>query len=84
MDVFNSYNYNPEDVQIISKKEMESYPLSNLIRLNNSNDIYLIEGNIKKHIPNPEVFNKYKLNWNYVMSVNQTEFNFYQNGGELK
>jgi len=84
MDIFNSYNDKPEDIQIISKKEMESYPLSNLIRLNDSNDVYLIEGNIKKHIPNPQVFNKYKLNWNYVMSVNQTEFNFYKDGGELK
>jgi hypothetical protein len=83
-EVFNSYNDKMEDVQIISKTEMDSYPVSNLIKLNGSNDIYLIEGNIKRHIPSVTIFNKYKLNWNLVMSVNQTEFNFYQDGGELK
>jgi hypothetical protein len=83
-DIFNSYNDKMSDVQIVSNLEMESYPLSNLIRLNTSNDVYLIQGNIKKHIPNIKIANKYKLNLNQVMSVNQQEFNFYQSGGELK
>jgi subtilisin family serine protease len=83
-DILASYNEKMEDVQIVSKLEMESYPLSNLIRLNTSNDVYLIQGNLKKHIPNIKIANKYKLNLNQVMSVNQQEYNFYQSGGELK
>jgi hypothetical protein len=83
-DIFNSYGDKIQDVQIVSKLEMESYPVSNLIRLNNSNDVYLIQGNIKKHVPSVKIATKYKLNLNQVMSVNQQEFNFYQSGGELK
>jgi hypothetical protein len=83
-DIFNSYGDKQSDVQIVSKLEMESYQLSNLIRLNNNPEVYLIQGNIKKHIPSVTVANKYKLNLNQVMSVNQQEFNYYQSGGELK
>jgi hypothetical protein len=83
-DIFNSYGDKMTDVQIVSKLEMESYQISNLIRLNSSNDVYLIQGNIKKHVPSVKVANKYKLNLNQVMSVNQQEFDFYQSGGELR
>ncbi|MFA7171239.1 MAG: hypothetical protein WC180_04570, partial [Candidatus Paceibacterota bacterium] len=83
-EIFNSYNDRWEDVQIVSKNEIDAYPISNLVKLEGSNDVYLVENNIKKRIPNPTIFNKYQLNWNYVLSVNETEFNWYQNGGELK
>jgi len=83
-EIFNSYQDKWEDVQIVSKTEMESYPVSNLIREEGSNDIYLTENNIKKYIPSPTVFNKYGLDWNSVTTVNQTEFNWYKSGGELR
>jgi hypothetical protein len=83
-EVFNSYGDKMTDVQIVSKLEMDSYPVSNLIRLGTSPDVYLVQGNIKKHVPSVKIANKYKLNLNQVMSVNQTEFDYYQSGGELK
>jgi hypothetical protein len=83
-EIFNSYGDKQADIQIVSKKEIDSYPLSNLIKLNGSNDVYLIQGNIKKKIPNIQTFNKYKLNWSYVILVNQTEFNWYKDGGILR
>lgn len=82
-DVLYSYG-KASDVQVLSKKEIESYPLSNLIRLDGSNDIYLVSGDTKKHITSAKVFNKHKYNWNYIISVNQTDFNSYKDAGVLK
>lgn len=84
LEIFDSYNDKRENIQIISKTEMDSYPTSDLVKLNDYKEVYLIEGKIKKYIPSPEIFNKYNLNWNYITSINETEFNWYQNGGELQ
>jgi hypothetical protein len=83
-EVFRSYGDRYEDVQFVSKKELGSYPLSNLIRLSGSNDIYLIQGDAKRRIPSPRVFNAHKFDWNLVLSVNQTEFDFYKDEGLLR
>lgn len=83
-EIFNSYSDKTEDIQIVSALEMNSYPLSNLIRLNNNPEVYLIQGNIKKYIPSVKIANKYHFNLSTVMSVNQYEFNWYKDGGVLK
>jgi len=83
--IFNSYNDNKwTDIQIISPNEMNSYPTADLINLTNSNEVYLVEGTTKRKIPSIAVFNKYRYNWNYVVIVNQTEFNYYKVGAEVK
>ncbi|MEA1896654.1 MAG: beta-galactosidase, partial [Bacteroidota bacterium] len=66
-EIFNSYNNKWEDIQVISKYEMDSYPTSNLIKLNNSNDVYLIEGNKKRLINSVEEFDGLGLDWERVM-----------------
>jgi hypothetical protein len=63
---------------------MNAYPLSGLIRLSGSLDVYLIEGIYKRRILSVAVFDKYKFNWNYIIAVDQTEFNYYKTGAELK
>lgn len=79
-EIFNSYNDKWEDVQIISSYEMSVYPLSNLIKLQGANDVYLIEGSVKRRIPNVSVFDKYRLNWQLIVSVNAAEFSWYKDG----
>ncbi|MDD3006964.1 MAG: hypothetical protein PHX30_05310 [Candidatus Pacebacteria bacterium] len=83
-DIFNSYNNKWEDVQVISQNEMESYPASNLVRLKNDNDVYLIEGPKKRRVPSVSVFNKHQYAWNHVISINQVEFDYYQTGAEVE
>ena len=83
-EIFSSYKDKWEDIQIVSSAEMTIHPLANLIRLEGSKDVYLIEKNIKKRIPSVIVFNKNKFDWNSIATVNATEFNWYKNGGELK
>lgn len=84
MEIFLSYGDRIEDVQIISRKEMDSYIISNLIRLAGSTDIYLIQGDTKKKIYNAAVFDRYNFSWDQVINVNQTELNYYKDGGYLK
>lgn len=82
--VFASYGNKWEDVQIVSKTEMESHELTNLIRLQGYSDVYLIDGGKKMHISSAALFNQRGFKWENVIEVNSTEFNFYPNGGDLK
>ncbi|MCK5122532.1 MAG: hypothetical protein KAQ87_00020 [Candidatus Pacebacteria bacterium] len=82
-EIFVSYNNKWEDIQVISKREMDSYPESNLIRLSGTNEIYFIEGATKHYIPTAQVFNKHHLDWNVVLDINEMEFNYYKRGADL-
>lgn len=83
LEIFNSYGDRMEDVQIISKMEMASYPVTNLVRLKGSTDIYLIEGRNKRKILNVTVFDRYNFDWDNVIDVNQTELSYYATGEPL-
>lgn len=83
-EIFASYGNKWEDVQVISKPEMDSYPESNLIQLAGDDKIYLLEENTKRWITSARIFNTRKLNWNYIISVNEMEFEWYKTGGEVK
>lgn len=83
-EIFSSYNDKWEDIQVVSKKEMESYKTSNLIKLYNGSRIYLIENNVKRWIPDIQTFNKRNYEWGNILSVNQIEFDWYKNGNAVK
>lgn len=83
-EIFDSYGDKWGDIQIVSKTEMESYPISDLVQLEGSNDVYTLTGNMKKLIPDPETFKKYKLDWSKIIKINKAEFDYYTDGGELK
>jgi hypothetical protein len=78
-EIFLSYNNKWEDIQVISKYEMDAYPESNLIKLHKSNDIYLIEGNRKRLIKSVEEFERLGLDWNLIMEVNEREMEWWGN-----
>jgi len=84
LEIFNSYGNKSEDVQVISRLEMDSYILTNLVRLSGSTDIYLIRGDTKLKIMNAAVFERYNFNWNHVIDINQTELNYYRDEGYLR
>ena len=83
-EIFASYNNKWEDIQVISKPEMDSYPESNLIQLSGDDRIYLLEGNIKRWIASAQTFNARGLDWNHIIEVNEMEFGWYEAGGEVK
>jgi hypothetical protein len=83
-EIFASYGDKWEDVQVISAQEMESYPLSRLIRLEGSNDVYLVSASIKQLIPDAATFTRKGYDWNSIVTVNKTEFDYYREGGTVK
>lgn len=83
-EIFASYNNKWEDIQVISKKEMDSYATSNLMKLIGSPDVYLIENNVKRLIPSAEIFNKNKYDWTKVLEANKLEFDWYKTGAPVK
>lgn len=84
MDIFRSYGDRVEDVQIVSMTERDAYPITNLIRLASSVDVYLIEGSVKRRVPSVAVFNQHGFDWARVISINQIEFDYYQTGTDVR
>ena len=83
-EIFSSYNNKWEDIQVISKFEMDFYPESNLIRLQGDNKIYLIGEKTKRWIPNAQIFNAHRFDWNLVMVVNEIEFGWFARGENVR
>ncbi|MBU3924335.1 DUF5018 domain-containing protein, partial [Patescibacteria group bacterium] len=83
-EIFTSYGNKWEDIQVISKKEMDSYATSNLMKLIGSPDVYLIENNTKRLIPSAEIFNKNKYDWAKILEANKIEFDWYKTGAAVK
>lgn len=83
-EVFNSYNNKWDDVIAVSQQEINSYPINNLIRLENGIKVYKLENYIKRWITTAEVFNRLKYDWNKIAPVNQTELNYYPEGIMIK
>jgi len=79
-EVFNSYNNKWEDIIEVSQKEINSYPINNLIRLENGIKVYKIADGIKRWIKTAEVFNRLKYDWNKIAPVNRTELDYYEEG----
>lgn len=71
-----SYNCEWEDIIEVSDKELETYPEVNLIKIADSSQIFLAEGDTKRLIP-PKVFDLLGFNPNKVRTVTITDFNSY-------
>lgn len=79
-EIFFSYNNRWEDIQSVSKKELDSYPESNLMRYNNQ--IYLIQDTFKRLIPDETILKKYDSS--LILDTNKTEFNWYKTGTNVQ
>ena len=80
--VFYSYNNKLENVQTITKEELNSYP--NFHGISYLNKVYLLESNLKRLVPSIEVFNKLKLDWTKIVPVNQVEWEYYGVGSVVQ
>lgn len=81
-EIFDSYGNKWEDVQVISKKEMASYAVSNLMRYGEK--VYLISGTYKKLIPSDAIFTNNKFNSALILDANKVEYDWYKNGRNVK
>jgi hypothetical protein len=82
--VFTSYNNKWEDVVEISPTKLNIYPNNILIKLDNETRVYKLENNQKRWIKTAEAFNRLGFDWTKIAPVNQTEFNYYQEGAQIE
>lgn len=79
-EVFNSYNNKWEDVVELEAIVLNTYPNSDLIRLQSGTKVYKLENGKKRWIKTAEAFNGLGYDWNKIASVNQIELNYYLEG----
>jgi hypothetical protein len=68
----------------IQPEELANFSNNYLIKLKGDKKIWKLEGNIKRLIPNPDIFNAYGFKWQDIETVNWPEFNAYAEGTPLK
>ena len=85
LKVFNSYKNKWSDVIEVLPTELNSYPDVNLIKSPKDGKIYLLEGITKHWIKSPKTFQEKGYKWEDVdKTINQTEFEAYQEGEEIE
>jgi len=84
-DIFYSYGYRNQDIQLINQSELNTYSRAKLVRVNNSDDIYYLTENwMKRKIPNMQVFDSYRNEMEDVISISQKELNWYEDNRLIK
>jgi parallel beta-helix repeat protein len=83
-EIFNSYNNKWEEIITVSQAEINSYPVSDLIRLAGDTKVYKLENYTKRWIETTEVFNQLKYDWTKIAPVNQVELDYYTEGVVIK
>ena len=79
-DILYSYGFKPADIADINQVEFANYPESNLIRLFQKAEIYLITGPNKQKIGKLDTAQTLGYNINAIHTVNENEFNSYATG----
>ena len=83
IEIFNSYDNNWDDVVLVSQKDLDIYPDVSLIRAKGGERVYKLEGSTKRWVKTAEIFNKLGYDWGAILTVNETEFNFYTEGSAI-
>jgi|GEM_PF-5802453 len=77
--IFLSYGYKWGDIKIVNEEILNSINDTNLIKLDGKSAVFYILGNKKILIKSEEEFTKLGFDWNKILTVNETEFNSYEN-----
>ncbi len=85
-EVFESYPLNKwEDVITISSQDIASYRFARLIRTNNDTEtVYYLHNGVARPIAEEETYERYNLNREDIVTINQTHLNSYQIGYPLR
>lgn len=79
-EIFDSYNYNYNNVEVIDKATFELIPTGQampirsgmLIKANNNPNVYVIEDGMKRRIDNPQVLLSAGYKWSDIRTVSQS------------
>lgn len=84
LEIFDSYVNSWNDVVVVPKKDLDIYRDVELVRLEGSDNVYKLEDTTKRWIKTAAAFNRIGYDWNKVVSVNKTEFEFYKEGTAIE
>ena len=84
VEVFNSYNNKWEDIVEVSDTELNGYEDNDLIQAEGDHRVYKLKNRQKRWIKTAQAFNRLGYDWSKIASINQTEFNVYQEGTAIE
>ncbi|TRZ79479.1 PKD domain-containing protein [bacterium] len=83
--IFNNYGFKESDIKPINQSEMNRYERVKLVRVGASPDVYYITTSwMKRKVPNMDVFYSYGNKLEDVISISQTELNWYPENRLIK
>lgn len=78
IEIFNSYGLGWENVFKVDAREINAYPTARLVKLTDDEMVYYVTGSgMKRHIPNPAVFESYGNKWQNIVTVTAEELMSY-------
>lgn len=78
IEVFESYGYIWDAIQIVSQASLDAYPRTELIKTNADPKVYYFSATrTRRWIPSGEIFDAYGFGWDKVVIINQTEMAVY-------
>ncbi len=74
-NVFDSYAeyWQARKINTVSPAELNSIPDATLIKTPNSPNVYILDKGFKRLLASTAIFNSYGLDWNKIVTINQTE-----------
>ena len=81
---FIDYGFKLVDTVEVQPAELAAFSDTVLVKLQGDKRVWKIQGNVKKLIPNPDVFKAYGFKWDDITTINWAEFNAYSESAPLK
>jgi len=78
IDVFDSYEFEWNDIKVLDSKAVEKLLMNNLVRVEGSIEVYALNDNgYKRHIKDPDVFDSYGFKWSDIAPITNVEIENY-------
>jgi len=78
MSVFNDYQYNVQNIKIITQGEIDKYPKAKLIKAQGDDRVYYLTSRYQKRwIKSSQIFDSYGFSWSDILEVLADELNIY-------
>ena len=72
----------PDELLVLAEDDPLSYTEGTLIK-GEGPEVYAISNDQKRHVTDPNAFNRLQYNWNHIVEVDNSELNLYSTGEEI-
>lgn len=80
---FLSYGNKWSWIKTVTPETLNRYPEIKLVKTATEPQVYYLEGQTKRLIPSPQIFNALRFKWEEILTVNQIDLDSYQTGAPL-